>query len=655
MKLVTIVIPQYSEKESTILRLLTSINNQIGIDFTQVAIKIIGDAGYQLDTHLFTLFPNLDIEYTYCSKSSGPGKARQIGLDQADSKYIAYMDADDILSNVNSLWRFVDVINKTGDHQIIFTKYIEEFAPGKNGKNTYKIREYVPAAVYGKWLSVAYIREHKFTWHPELPSAYEDTYFMDLLLIFATDVYYLDSVTYTWLYRENSIVRQKIDYRSLHLHELVRENYFWVNEMRRRAPERLKFDINNALGLIYRVVNECKPVPEIIFEFNFEITRFLSENYSQIDLQYAAKLFSSENNVNDVTGFSDFWVNKLKQINASSKTTKDAELIVPNSKIVSIIMPFNGENVELLISQLSSINNQIGISLADIELIIVNDAGRPLDETIINAQFEKLTIIYINLTTKVGPGPARNKGLNIATGKFAMFCDADDHLHTIDALQQMYIAAQSENNVDIVMAKVVDEQLDKENSTQLVQWHYHYGTVYPNWYKLDFLRNYLIMFHEELHSFYEDTFFNALAFSLAKKVIYLDKHIYTHCLNNNSLIHKGKDIERQKAYLKEYVLENLFWFRESRQRFPERIKIDLNNFVINWYYMYESYGIQDSVLDNTLQTIMTTLINENAIYWDGWTKALQEDANRRDEGDAKGVTADNLKMFMQNMITESTD
>ncbi|MCO6184477.1 glycosyltransferase [Leuconostoc fallax] len=45
-KLVSIIIPYYNENESQLAIALSSINNQIGVDFNDVEVILVGDGGY---------------------------------------------------------------------------------------------------------------------------------------------------------------------------------------------------------------------------------------------------------------------------------------------------------------------------------------------------------------------------------------------------------------------------------------------------------------------------------------------------------------------------------------------------------------------------------------------------------------------------------
>src|SRR5262249_11921042 len=85
----------------------------------------------------------------------------------------------------------------------------------------------------------------------------------------------------------------------------------------------------------------------------------------------------------------------------------------------SVIVPtFN--RVELLKSTVNSILAQ---RYADFELIIVDDGSR--DETLeyLGTLGAKVSVLR---QSNQGPGPARNRGAQIATGEYLAFIDSDD-------------------------------------------------------------------------------------------------------------------------------------------------------------------------------------------------------------------------------------
>lgn len=646
--LLTIIIPQHREKEAQLFRVLTSINNQVGIDLTTVAIKIIGDGGYRISEDFFDNFKFLDINYVYYYPAHGPGYARQIGLEQTRSKYLAYLDADDTLSNVNSLWQFVNVLRETGDHQVIFSRYIEERSPQTLLDERYIIRDFNPSAVYGKWLNVDYLRAYAFYWHPKLQHAYEDTFFLDSVLTFATDIYYLDIPTYMWLYHNDSIVRTNVDYNSNCLDQYVLESRLWIQEMEKRAPQRLKFDINNGLANIYIFYIQHPPVAAIERKFQEEIKEYVRENKDYIDLSYSQKLFNSKSFSTSLSKFIAFWQPYLSD-NCGLQVKKHSKN--QSKKMLSLVIPFRENSVTVLKRLFWSIINQVKVDLKQLEVIIVQDGGNKIDETAFKQCFPQLDQEWFYHKDVLGPGPSRSQGLQKAQGKYVMFCDADDQLHTITSLYNMCRAAKIHPDADILMAKYMNEQFDSEGQGELVEWSYNFGAVYPHWFNLNFLRSHRIDFHHALHSYYEDTFFCGIATRVAKNIIFTDEVVYTHRFNPYSLIHKELK-KRQALFLEEYCRENYYWFQVARQRFPQKIRNDLNNFIITLYYMYTDYRLDSFKIDSQISYWTHKIKDHNSGDWHGWTPMIQQQANDRHTDDAIGVSSQGLKMFIEKFMTK---
>ena len=97
--------------------------------------------------------------------------------------------------------------------------------------------------------------------------------------------------------------------------------------------------------------------------------------------------------------------------------------MINNSKISIIVPIYNAEN--FLVKCIDSLINQ---TYTDTEIILVNDGSTDSTIEILNCyekQYENIKVIH---KTNEGCDIARNKGLDISTGEFIIFVDADDYL-----------------------------------------------------------------------------------------------------------------------------------------------------------------------------------------------------------------------------------
>lgn len=114
---------------------------------------------------------------------------------------------------------------------------------------------------------------------------------------------------------------------------------------------------------------------------------------------------------------------------------------------LSVIMPaFNAE--EYISEAIESVLDQ---DFEDFELIIVNDGST--DDTLnIIEDFNDSRIILINQSNQ-GPGAARNRALDVASGEYVMFLDSDDFF-----LEGAFTAAYGEaksKNTDITIFQII--------------------------------------------------------------------------------------------------------------------------------------------------------------------------------------------------------
>ena len=124
-----------------------------------------------------------------------------------------------------------------------------------------------------------------------------------------------------------------------------------------------------------------------------------------------------------------------------------------NNPIVSIVIPvYNVENY--LIQCLDSVVSQ---TYEFLEIILVNDGSTDRSGEICNKYAENDKRIKVFHLDNSGSAEARNKGLDIATGKYVMFLDSDDYLEK-DGIEKLLVLAETKA-LDMVCGryKIVDE------------------------------------------------------------------------------------------------------------------------------------------------------------------------------------------------------
>lgn len=110
---------------------------------------------------------------------------------------------------------------------------------------------------------------------------------------------------------------------------------------------------------------------------------------------------------------------------------------------ISIIIPEYKADLGCLFENLSLINAQTNFNFFKIEVIVVDDASPAPISTDFFKPFSNLAITVANCAVNGGPGRARQVGIDIATGEYVMFIDADDSLKDTSALSEMVRSLES--------------------------------------------------------------------------------------------------------------------------------------------------------------------------------------------------------------------
>ena len=118
--------------------------------------------------------------------------------------------------------------------------------------------------------------------------------------------------------------------------------------------------------------------------------------------------------------------------------------------IVSIILPIYNAG-SYLIRCLDSLVNQ---TLKEIEIIAILDCPTDGSDKIVKEYAKKFPqIVVIENKTNLHIGNSRNRGLEVASGKYICFCDHDDY-YALDMCEKLVFVAE-EKKVDMVVSPYV--------------------------------------------------------------------------------------------------------------------------------------------------------------------------------------------------------
>lgn len=216
--------------------------------------------------------------------------------------------------------------------------------------------------------------------------------------------------------------------------------------------------------------------------------------------------------------------------------------------LVSIIVPIY--NVEKYLHKcIDSILNQ---TLKNIEIILVNDGSTDNCGKIIDEYAKKDERIIVIHKENEGQSSARNKGLDIARGKYIGFVDSDDWLHH-DMYENLYNAI-NESNADLCICgreaysedRILGYQIKLENelidlneydirdyiSSKL--FYKHTVSSCNKIYKKEIIKNNNIRFEDVSYVGSEDALFNYQYLLIAKKIKSIDKIGYSQLSRNGS-------------------------------------------------------------------------------------------------------------------------
>ena len=251
-----IIIPVYKAKK-TLLRLLMSIAVQKDAKNYKVYLVIDADKeDYSEEIKFIESYYSISI--LNLNINSGPGVARQYGINNSNNPYIMFMDADDYFYNPFSLSKILREI-KLNDFDLLISNFKYE------RDNEFLIKKKDVTWLHGKVYRRKFLDENNIMFNNS--RANEDNGFNRLFLLNNPKIKYLDDITYVYSENSESITRKN-----------NREYKFWCLEY-------LAYNINWAMDIMIKKNKNLNSVSRLSLNLLVALYYYYLEYYGEYDVE----------------------------------------------------------------------------------------------------------------------------------------------------------------------------------------------------------------------------------------------------------------------------------------------------------------------------------------------------------------------------------
>lgn len=263
--MVDIIIPAYNAHH-TIGKTLFSISKQINKEILK--IYLINDGSDKDYSEFINIYKNiLDITEIKI-KNSGPGIARQVGLDSSKNEYIVFIDADDTFYNEYSIFNLLSIIPEADVAQGKFIEYKEN--------DESDVIEPHHCFLHGKMFRRSIINKYNLKFenfkapHGDM---YEDDAFNQLYLLCCKEIASTNEIIYNYEYNPDSLTKANQN-TAQNLKNYVHAMTWLVNELEKR-------DLQNDYNIAWHI---C------VISYHCYFNYLLTENESQYVFKKMSKI-----------------------------------------------------------------------------------------------------------------------------------------------------------------------------------------------------------------------------------------------------------------------------------------------------------------------------------------------------------------------------
>lgn len=214
--MIDIIVPAYNAHD-TIIKTLASIALQnIKDKFNVYVVDDCSLVSYDKEVELFK--NKLNIKILRMKKNSGPGAARQFGIDNSNGEYIVFIDSDDL---------FVDCYSVENLYNAIISDDYDKVT----GIMLEQVQDYVQmytnnqCVLHGKIYKRKFIEKYNFRFNNT--SQAEDEAYNKLLILGKPKSLVIDNYIYLYCNNKNSITRKDPEFWFYFIEKFV-NNMVWV-------------------------------------------------------------------------------------------------------------------------------------------------------------------------------------------------------------------------------------------------------------------------------------------------------------------------------------------------------------------------------------------------------------------------------------------
>lgn len=214
---IDIIIPMYNSLK-TIAFSLESIRNQKNLPF--VNVYLIDDASSDIYIDIIKKYRKLlNLNYFKMEKNSGPGVARNKGLELSSSKYIVFLDSDDVFFDEYSLYKlYSNIVYNNAD-------VVRSVVVGENDdKNIYYKNDNI--GLHGKIYNRKFLNENFIKFNSMYSN--EDTSFNAIIKMCGAFYFDIIDKTYIWRNNKKSLSKNEKYNPCLDLKNLIYNMYYSI-------------------------------------------------------------------------------------------------------------------------------------------------------------------------------------------------------------------------------------------------------------------------------------------------------------------------------------------------------------------------------------------------------------------------------------------